>query len=415
MRSRSRVQQRAGMVAIGIGVLGVALAGAFLGGAFKTSQAVGPASSHAFVGSGAPSESAGASESPNESSSPTASAAPTPVLVAAPLDGMPVSPAAAGQHVIAVMIDDLSPARPQSGFSDASVVWQAPAEGGIPRYMLLFQERTPKAVGPVRSARYYFIGWASEWKAAYVHAGGSPQALDTLRAKGSGQLVYNADQFAWGSYFWRVTTRFPPHNLYSDGKHLRELARRIGATAPPAKAVWRFGPDAPLDQRPQGGRIEVDYLANRIVYRYDRATNSYPRYVSGTVKQVDAGTKQPVAPKNVVIMRMVFGALNDGHPNKHRLEAQITGSGVAWIATNGHTIKGTWRKRSISSPTRFYDAAGHQVRLTVGQTFVQVMKTTDIVKIQDGKVPAAAGPSLSPGTAPSASPSARGGSVWAAI
>jgi Protein of unknown function (DUF3048) N-terminal domain/Protein of unknown function (DUF3048) C-terminal domain len=416
MMSRSRVQRRAGTVAIGIGVLLVALAGAFLGGAFGSSQAVGPASSPAFVGSGAPSESAGASQSPDDSSSPAASAAPTPVLVAAPLDGVPVSPSLAGQHVIAVMIDDLSPARPQSGISDASVVWQAPAEGGIPRYMLLFQERTPRAVGPVRSARYYYIAWASEWKAAYVHAGGSPQALDTLRAQGSGQLVYNADQFAWGSYFWRVTTRFPPHNLYTDGKHLRELSRRLGATAPPAKAVWRFGPDAPLEQRPQGGQIEVDYLANRIVYRYDRATNTYRRFVTGSTKQqVDAGTKQLVAPKNVVIMRMVFGALNDGHPNKHRLEARITGSGVAWIATNGHTMKGTWRKRSVSSPTRFYDAGGHQVRLTVGQTFVQVMKTTDIVKIQDGKIPPPSVPSLSPGTSPSASPSARIGSVWAAI
>jgi hypothetical protein len=404
------------MVAIGLGVLLVALAGAYVGGAFGSGPEVGPVSSPALVGSGAPSPSAGASESPLESSSPPASAAPTPVLVAAPLDGLPVSPSLAGQHVIAVMIDDLSPARPQSGFSDASVVWQAPAEGGIPRYMLLFQERTPRAVGPVRSARYYYLAWASEWKAAYVHAGGSPQALSTLRAQGSGQLVYNADQFAWGSYFWRVTTRFPPHNLYTDGKHLRELARRLGATAPPAKAAWRFGPDAPLDQRPQGGRIEVDYLANRIVYRYDRATNTYRRFVTGSTKQqVDAGTKQPVAPKNVVIMRMVFGALNDGQPSKHRLEARITGSGVAWIATNGHTIKGTWRKRSISSPTRFYDAAGNQVRLTAGQTFVQVMKTTDIVKIQDGKVPSPAVPSPSPAGNPGASPSAGAGSGFAAI
>jgi hypothetical protein len=402
------------MVAVGVAVVGVALAGAFVGGAFGSRPAVGPVSSPAFVGSGAPSESAEASASANPSGSAVPSAAPTPVLVAAPLDGVPVSPAAARQHVIAVMIDDLSPARPQSGFSDASVVWQAPAEGGIPRYMMLFQENTPKAVGPVRSARYYYIAWASEWKAAYVHAGGSPQALATLRAQGSGQLVFNADQFAWGNYFWRVTTRFPPHNLYTDGKHLRDLAKRLGATAPPAKAAWRFGPDAPLEQRPQGGRIEVDYLANQIIYRYDRATNTYRRFVTGSTKQqVDAGTKQPVAPKNVVIMRMVFGALNDGHPNKHRLEAQITGSGVAWIATNGHTIKGTWRKKSISSPTRFYDAAGHQVRLTVGQTFVQVMKTTDFVKIQDGKTVATTVPA--PSSSPGASPQGWMGRTVAAI
>jgi hypothetical protein len=403
MSSRPPVSRRVGLVAIGVAVILVATGGVLLQGAFGRGPATGPGSTPLAIASPAPVGS-GAAGSPSLPASPTPTAAPTPILIAAPLDGVPVSPAAAKQHVIAVMIDDLSPARPQSGFSDASVVWQAPAEGGIPRYMLLFQERTPKAVGPIRSARQYFIAWAGEWKSVYVHSGGSPQALQTLRTQGSGQLVYNADEFAWGGYFWRVTTRYPPHNLYSDGRRLRDLARKLGATSPPPKAAWRFAPDAPLEQRPQGGRIEVDYLANRIVYRYDRKTNTYRRFIVGGVRQVDAGTKQPVAPKNVIIMRMAFGPLNDGHPNKHRLEAQITGSGVAWIATNGHTIKGTWRKKSVSSPTRFFDKAGREVRLTVGQTFVQVMTTTDIVKIQDGKPVASAAPA--PNSSPTASPQA---------
>src|SRR5207248_3043595 len=70
---------------------------------------------------------------------------------------------------------------------------------------------------------------------------------------------------------------------------------------------------------------------------------------------------------------------NDGHPQKHRLEAKVVGSGIAWIATNGHTIRGTWRKRSLTAPSVFYDAAGRPVTLTAGQTFVQVMKNTDFV------------------------------------
>src|SRR5262249_427143 len=150
---------------------------------------------------------------------------PTPVLVPAPLTGLPVAPNVAERHVIAVMIDDLSPARPQSGLTQASVVWQAPAEGGIPRYMLLFQENPPGSVGPGRSARYYFIGWAAEWRAAYAHAGGSPQALRTLRLQGRGQLVYNVDQFRYSAaYFWRVGYHYAPHNLYTNGRQLRILA-----------------------------------------------------------------------------------------------------------------------------------------------------------------------------------------------
>ena len=70
-----------------------------------------------------------------------------------------------------------------------------------------------------------------------------------------------------------------------------------------------------------------------------------------------------------------------------KLLPETMGSGIAWIATNGHTIRGTWRKRSLTAPTLFYDAAGHPVTLTAGQTFVQVMKTTDFVSIKDGRVP----------------------------
>ena len=85
---------------------------------------------------------------------------------------------------IAVMIDDLSAARPQSGLSSASVVWQAPAEGGIPRYMAIFQETLPKNIGPVRSSRYYYIAWAAEWRAVYAHAGGSPRREGDAQAEG---------------------------------------------------------------------------------------------------------------------------------------------------------------------------------------------------------------------------------------
>ena len=128
--------------------------------------------------------------------------------------------------------------------------------------------------------------------------------------------------------------------------------------------------------------------------------------MSGGTKQVDAATKKVVAPKNVVIMRMKFGPLtSDPETYKHRLEAQVIGSGTAWISTNGKTIKGTWRKKSLTAPTLFYDSKGALVTLTAGQTFVQVMKTTDTVSIKDGIVPA---PSPSAPASPSPSPSAYG-------
>jgi hypothetical protein len=283
------------------------------------------------------------------------------------------------------MIDDHFDARPQSGFTFASVVWQAPAEGGIPRYMLVFQENIPTDVGPVRSARYYYIAWAAEMRALYAHSGGSPQALATLRAQGAGQLVYNADEFRWGGSFSRVgRPKFAPHNLYTTGAKLRAIARTVGAKDGPIKWPWTFARDAVIGWRPVGGRIVVTYEANTIRYDYDRKSNTYLRSVSGGTRQFDETTKRRVAPKNVIVMKVRFGPLNDGNPKKHRLEAQIIGSGPAWISTNGVTIKGTWKKASTKGPTRFFDQAGEPVVLTVGQTFIQVMKTTDAISFVAG-------------------------------
>jgi hypothetical protein len=319
---------------------------------------------------------------------PTPAPAATPVLVPDPLTGRLVTPAAAQRHPIAVMIDDLSPARPQSGFNAASIVWQAPAEGGIPRYMMVFQENIPTDVGPVRSSRYYYIAWAAELKAVYGHAGGSPQALATLRNQGNGQLVYNADEFRWGKSFRRVTFRFAPHNLYTTGKQLRGIAASVGAKDGPIKWPWTFARDAVMGWRPIGGRITVSYTGvNVIRYDYDRKSNTYLRSVTGEKKQVDNATGKRVQPKNVIVMVMHFGALNDGHPQKHRLEAKVIGSGPAWISTNGITIKGTWKKTSLKAATRFYNKAGKPVVLTVGQTFIQVMKTTDTISFVAGKAP----------------------------
>jgi len=351
-----------------------------------------------------PSPNGSASIAPPGSASPTVAPtptpSPTPILVPAPLTGRLVSPAAATRHPIAIMIDDQFDARPQSGFNSASVVWQAPAEGGIPRYMMVFQENIPTDLGPVRSSRYYYIAWAAELRALYVHAGGSPQALDALRSQGSGQLVYNADEFRWGGSFHRISTRFSPHNLYTSGAKLRAIAKTVGAKDGAIKWPWTFAPDVPFLFRPVGGRIVVDYgLGTNIIrYDYDRTTNTYLRSVTGEKRQVDAATNGRVAPKNVIVMQMHFGPLNDNNPKKHRLEAQIIGSGPAWISTNGVTIAGTWKKTSLKSPTRFFDKAGNPVVLTIGQTFVQVMKTTDSISFVAG----------SPAPPPDSTPPLRG-------
>lgn len=376
---------RAAALAIATLVVALGVTGFLLGGLALTSATPTATPTASLAASPAPSPTPVATATPSPTPEPTPTPKPTPALVPAPLTGRLVTRAEAERHVIAVMIDDLSPARPQSGLSSASVVWHAPAEGGVPRYMALFQERVPGEVGPVRSARSYFIAWAAEWDSVYVHSGGSPQALATLRRYGRGQYVYDADEFRWGGrYLWRSTTRYAPHNVYTDGDHLRDLALAVGAKDGAREAVWRFADDLPFRRRPAGGRIVVEYSYNTIRYDYDRATNTYLRTVSVEKAQHDAGTGTRIAPRNVIIMVVRFAPLND---RKHRLEADLIGSGTAWIATNGKTIKGTWKKTSTTGPTRFYDAEGNPVTLTVGQTFIQVMPKGSPITIRDGEVP----------------------------
>ena len=396
---------------LGLGVLGAIVI--VVAGAAGLSGIFGPTPSPSFAvttPTATPSLEPGETASPTPSTEPgpssTPSPSPTPLTVPDPLTGRPVPPEVAARHPIAVMIDDQQDARPQSGLSFASVVWQAPAEGGIPRYMAIFQDRIPAAVGPVRSARYYFISWASEWKAVYAHAGGSPQALSTLKSKGNGQWVYNADGFRYSGTFHRISTRRAPHNLYTSGAALRKLAAHLKAKDNTTTGIWQFAPDAALDARPTGGTIQVSYLANKVRYDYDRTSNTYLRTVSVEGKQKDASVGVRVAPKNVIVMLMHFGPLNDNHPEKHRLEAQLVGSGKAWIATNGHTIIGTWKKTALTGPTRFYDSKGNPVTLTIGQTFVQVMPYGSPVVVKDGKVVAPAA-SASSSAAPSPSAAAQ--------
>jgi Protein of unknown function (DUF3048) N-terminal domain/Protein of unknown function (DUF3048) C-terminal domain len=360
-----------------------------------------PTSSPSPTATAEPTVTAEPTPTPLPTPTPSPTPVPTPAPVPAPLTGRLVSPVVAKRHPMAVMIDDLRAARPQSGLAFADVVWQAPAEGGIPRYMAIFQSYIPKNIGPVRSSRYYYIAWAAEWRAAYAHAGGSPQALRALRAKGNGQLVYNVDGFRFGGSFRRINWKAPPHNLYTTGSILRKLTKHVGAKDKAYKPVWQFAPDAPLEARPYGGSVAVRYLANAITYKYDRKTNTYLRSVTGESKEKDESDKRRIAPKNVVVMLMHFGALNDGS-HKHRLEATVVGSGPAWISTNGKTIKGTWKKAGLTKPTLFFDKDGKPVTLTIGQTFIQVMPYGSPMSFKKGSTTPPPGSSVSPSPTPAA-------------
>ena len=173
----------------------------------------------------------------------------------------------------------------------------------------------------------------------------------------------------------------------------------MGAKDKAIRPVWQFAPDAPLEARPYGGTITVKYPSNTINYKYDRKTNTYLRSVTGEKKETDAANGERIAPKNVIVMRMHFGPLNDGHPgastDSRRRHRQRHGLDLHERKDDQGHLEEDRRSRSRRGSTT---ASGNEVTLTIGQTFVQVMPTSTSPLLQGGHrtPPASATPSGSP-------------------
>ena len=318
-----------------------------------------------------PSPTATPSQTPSLTPDPTPSGLPAGMAYA-DLDGVVVSEELAHRLPMAIMIDDNKPARPQSGFSSASIVYQAPADGGEDRYMMVFQEGTASDIGPVRSARPYFVYWAAEYKALYGHYGGDSESLNSVIPSLS-SAIYDMDALRSGGAcpYHRITTRPMPHNGYTNSQALIDclLKRGIPSTYQDTP-VRQFKDDAPAEQRPASGSITVPYPTGTISYTYDPATNSYARFIAGKA-QIDLANNEPVKPRNVVVLFQALSYKADKRP----VVANV-GSDKALIFRDGTVILGTWKKDSKTDLTRLYDSTGVEIELVRGQIFIQSVPLT---------------------------------------
>ncbi len=322
---------------------------------------------------------------PTPSPSPTPTPEPTPEAGVALLDGVLTDPVLATRLPLAVMIDDNVVARPQHGFNAASIVYQAPADGGEDRYMLIFQEGDASKVGPVRSGRPYFVRWAAEYRAAFGHYGGDAKTLSyipTIHRK----LIYNVDAlFGGGAAFKRDSARKAPHNAYTTTDRFRATAEKLGAP----KAIVAglpsrpFADDLPADQRPASGSITVPYNRGASSYTYDKATNSYLRSIAG-VAHIDPLDKKRVTARNVVVLFMRQSIDPESEPGHRRPVLDQIGSGKAIVFRDGKVFEGTWKKTNAGDLTRFYDSAGKEISLVRGRIFVQVVATGTKVTYKAG-------------------------------
>jgi hypothetical protein len=280
------------------------------------------------------------------------------------LDGVLVPAVKANFLPLAVVIENHSSVRPQSGLSQAGVVYEALAEGGITRFLAVFAINGDLQIGPVRSARPYFVQLARAYNGMFVHAGYSPQAKEQIQKTG----IVDFDQFAKPYNFDRISGRPSEHALFTSLR-LLELGRKgLKLDDKGTFTPWSFKDDRPV-QPPVATKVTVDFstASYRVGYAYDAATNSYLRSQGGIAAK-DKENGQGITPKNVVVLfttSTLFDAL--------RRNILVVGEGKALVFQDGNVIVGKWRKPEAATQLTFTDANGEPLSLNRGQTWVEVV------------------------------------------
>lgn len=288
-------------------------------------------------------------------------------LVTRKLDGVLVPAGEEAYAPRAVMIENHPDARPVSGLSHASVVFEAPVEGGITRFMAIYDATTTlDEVGPVRSARPYFVDWANGLRASYFHVGGSPESLEKIKTLPN---FVDVNEFAYGSSFWRDSRRTAPHNVYTDQDRMDTILGRKQATGTRSVEAWHFIDLASSTDRGDVVKIRIPYGGSfNVTWNYDLERGVYVRSQSSAVQKDRDGSA--VEAENVVVIKTdqtVLDAIG-------RLRVRTTGSGEAVAYRDGKKFVLRWR-RATDGPLRFESTDGTEFLFTRGRTWIQV--TTD--------------------------------------
>jgi len=284
------------------------------------------------------------------------------------IDGVYVEVTKANIYPVAVQIENLITVRPQAGLQSANLVYEALAEGGITRFLAIFagSENITK-IGPVRSARPYFLSWLAEFDGLYAHCGGSPQALSEITTNN----VLSINQIGGDhGYYWRDDDRPRPHNLYTSSELIARALRDKEIPANGDYDYWLFKDEAKLADRPSEDKtIKIDFSTSsyEVEYQYDKEENEYLRSQAGE-PHLDELTEEQITVKNVVI-QYVETRLAD----ESRLSMETIGEGEAMVFMDGAMKGTTWKKTDREDRTKFYDLNGKEIRFNAGNTWIEVL------------------------------------------
>ena len=289
------------------------------------------------------------------------------------LDGICLAAGEESPLAVAMMIENHIDARPQSGLADANFVIEAPVEGGVSRLLVVYLlDKDLPLIGPVRSARPYYLDWVKELGALYGHVGGSEEALQKINA----YQIFDLNQYWQDKYFWREQSKSSPHNVYTSTAKLRAALADLNASRSDAEAAvesWRFKDETSINERPSDYQVLSIKFSPQFVkeytvdWFYQSADNSYRCQQADGSLNDDAG--QPLLAKNLVAQFTAIEVMDDAG----RRKIKTIGAGRALIFQDGQRIVGSWKKTSRESRTRFYDSRGQEISFNAGLTWINVV------------------------------------------
>lgn len=317
-------------------------------------------------------------ETPTSTPTPAPTHTPVPTAVS-PVNGALIESAefAALQQraPLAVMVENSPEARPQFGLARADLVYEAVAEGGITRFLAVYWRNEAEKIAYVRSARIYYIQWAAELGAVYVHWGQveDPGPVNVWPVLSRLNLRTLNGYFQGEQVGYRDLSRLAPHNVYTNTNLLWGTAQAQGYAGPPALEPWKFKDDTvprPTDRAAAAvdvsfGSPGSDYAVR---WEYDASSNSYLR-VMGGVPHTDGATGERLTARNVAVQ---FAVLRPSGVKSYNI-IDTVGTGPAVVFQDGVAIDGSWRKDSEAGRTRFYDSAGNEISFNRGTTWIEVV------------------------------------------
>lgn len=342
-------------------------------------------------GSGSVSE-PGSASLPEEPSVPViAPVEPEPELVypyTNPLTGEGLEEDISGQRPIAIMINNLKKSLPQAGVSQADIIYEIMAEGGVTRLLALYQSvEGVGEIGTVRSARDYFVSLAYGHDAIFLHAGGSPQAYISIRQWGVTALDCVNGPYE-GTLYWRDKERRKnagmEHSVMTSGEKICELLptysrvtleHKEGYTEPLA-----FLGEDEIAQGSPAERVSVKFSASKTgVFTYDPEIGLY-RVEEFGAPYIDANTGEQVAVKNVLVLFTDVGAIKGD--DKGRQSVRTTGTGEGIFLCDGTVQDIRWSKKDNSTPLSYTDAAGQPLKLGVGHSYINILGSAKSVTLE---------------------------------